>query len=89
MQMRQGVPRGMFVKNIPMMFVENKTTTNKHHIFKKWEEDQWPYFDYIVVAMNNSLDYQTTHAKVLSSHFCEQQKMMENMLIQSFQIFTT
>jgi hypothetical protein len=39
--------------------------------------------------MNNSLDYQTTHAKVLSSHFYEQQKMMENMVTQSFQIFTT
>jgi hypothetical protein len=35
MKMRQGVPRGMSVKNILMMFVENKTTTNKHHLFKK------------------------------------------------------
>jgi hypothetical protein len=40
----------------------------------KLEEDQSPYVDYIVVAIINSLDDQTAHTKVCSSHRCEQQK---------------
>jgi hypothetical protein len=55
----------------------------------KQEEDQSPSVDYIVVAMNDSLDGQTTHAKVFSSHRYEQQKMMKKMMTQSCQICTT
>jgi hypothetical protein len=43
----------------------------------KQEEDQSPSVDYIVAAMSNSLDDQTTHAKVCSSHRYEQQKIDE------------
>jgi hypothetical protein len=58
---------------------------HKHHLYKKQEEDQSPSIDYIVVAMRDSLNYQTAHAKVCSSHFYEQQKPMENMMTQSCQ----
>jgi hypothetical protein len=34
----------------------------------KQEEDQSPYFDYIVFAMSDSLDDQIAHAKFFSSH---------------------
>jgi hypothetical protein len=34
----------------------------------KQEEDQSPSVDYIVAAMSDSLDDQTAHAKVFSSH---------------------
>jgi hypothetical protein len=39
----------------------------------KHEEDQSPSIDYIVVAMSDSLDDQTAHANVFSSHRYEQQ----------------
>jgi hypothetical protein len=55
----------------------------------KQEEDQSSSVDYIVVAISGSLDYQTTHAKVCSSHRYEQQKLMEMMMTQSCQICTT
>jgi hypothetical protein len=55
----------------------------------KQEEDQSPSVDYIVVAMSDSLDDQTTHAKVFSSHRYEQQKLMEKMMTQSCQTCTT
>ena len=38
----------------------------------KHEEDQSPYVDYIVATMSDSLDDQTTNAKVFSSHCYEQ-----------------
>jgi hypothetical protein len=38
--------------------------------------------------MSDSLDDQITHAKVFSSHRYDQQKLMENMVTQSFQICT-
>jgi hypothetical protein len=47
------------------------------------------YFDNIVVAMSNSLDDQTAHAKFFSIHRYEQQKSMENMMTQSCQTCTT
>jgi hypothetical protein len=55
----------------------------------KREEDQSPSIDYIVVAMSDSLDDQTVHAKVCSSHRYEQQKLMKMMMTQSFQTCTT
>jgi hypothetical protein len=55
----------------------------------KQEEDQSPSVDYIVVAMNDSLDEQTAHAKVFSSHHYKQQKLMEKMMTQSCQTHTT
>ena len=58
---------------------------HKHHLYMKYEEDQSPYVDYIVVAMSDSLDDQTVHVKVCSTHRYEQQ----NMMTQSFQTFTT
>jgi hypothetical protein len=54
----------------------------------KQEEDQSPFVDYIVIAMSDSLDDQTVHAKVCSSHRYEQQKRMENMMNQSCQTCT-
>jgi hypothetical protein len=62
---------------------------HKHHLCMKQEEDQSPSIDYIVVAMNDSLDDQTAHAKVCSSHRYEQQKLMKKMMTQSFQTCTT
>jgi hypothetical protein len=62
---------------------------HKHHLCKKQEEDQSPSIDYIVFAMSSSLDDQTTHAKVCSSHRYEKQKLMEKMMTQSCQICTT
>ena len=50
---------------------------HKHHLYMTQEEDQSPYVDYIVAAMRNNLDDQTSHAKVFSSHHYEQQKIME------------
>jgi hypothetical protein len=50
---------------------------HKHHLCKKREEEQPPYVDYIVVAMSDSLDDQTTHTKVCSRRRYEQQKPME------------
>jgi hypothetical protein len=47
---------------------------HKHHLFMKQEEDQLPFVDYIVATMSDSLDDQTPHAKVCSSHRYEQQK---------------
>ena len=55
----------------------------------KHEEDQSPSVDYIVVAMSDSLDDQTGHAKVCSSHRYEQQKLMKNMMNQICQTCTT
>jgi hypothetical protein len=55
----------------------------------KQEEDQSPSVDYIFVAMIDSLDDQTAHAKVCSIHRYEQQKRMKNMMAQSCQICTT
>jgi hypothetical protein len=55
----------------------------------KQEEDQSPSVDYIVVAMSDSLDDQTAHAKVCSSHRYEQQKLMKKMMTQSCQTCTT
>jgi hypothetical protein len=55
----------------------------------KQEEDESPYFDYIVAEMCDSLDDQTAHAKVCSSHHYEQQKLMKKMMTQSFQTCTT
>jgi hypothetical protein len=55
----------------------------------KQDEDQSPSVDYIVVAMSDSLDDQTTHAKVCSSHCYEQQKLMKKMMTQSCRICTT
>jgi hypothetical protein len=40
----------------------------------KQEEEQSPSIYYIVATMNYSLDDQTTHAKVFSSHRYEQNK---------------
>jgi hypothetical protein len=51
---------------------------HKHHLCMKQEEDQSPSVDYIVVAMSDSLDDQTTHAKFCSSHRYEQQKLMKS-----------
>ena len=62
---------------------------HKHHIFKKQEEEKSLYVDYIVVAMSDSLNDQTTHANFFSSHRYEQQKLMEKMMTQSLQICTT
>ena len=42
----------------------------------KQEEDQSPSIDYIVVAMRNSLDDQTAHAKVCLSYHNEKQKLL-------------
>jgi hypothetical protein len=61
----------------------------KHHLYMKQEEDQSPSVDYIVVAMSDSLDDQTPHAKVCLSHRYEQQKLMEKMMTQSCQTCTT
>jgi hypothetical protein len=55
----------------------------------KEEEYHSPYVYYIVSAMSDNLDGQTTHAKVFSSHLYEQQKIMEKMMTQSFQTCTT
>ena len=56
---------------------------HKHHLYKKQEEDQSQFVDYIVDAMSNSLDDQIVHAKIFSSHRYEQQKIMEKMMTQS------
>jgi hypothetical protein len=42
-----------------------------HHLCKKQEEYHSPYVDYIVFSMSDSLDDQTAHAKVFSSHLYE------------------
>jgi hypothetical protein len=55
----------------------------------KQEEDQTPYVDYIVAAMSSSLDEQTAHAKVWSSHCYEKQNLMEKMTAQGCQTCTT
>jgi hypothetical protein len=55
----------------------------------KQEKEQSPYIDYIVVAMSDSLDDQTAHAKVFSSHRYEKQKLMKKMMTQSCKICTT
>jgi hypothetical protein len=55
----------------------------------KHVEDQSSFVDYIVVAMSDSLDDQTTRAKTCSSHRYEKQKLMKKMMTQSFQTFTT
>jgi hypothetical protein len=75
-------------QNCLMMFVENTTNTNTISA-RNERKTKSPYFDYIVVAMSDSLDDQTTHAKVFSSHHYEQQKLMEKMMTQSCQICTT
>jgi hypothetical protein len=62
---------------------------HKHHLCMKQEEDWSPYVDYIVIAMSDSLDDQTAHAKVFSSHRYEQQKLMKKMMTQSCQTCTT
>ena len=51
--------------------------------------NQSPSIDDIVVVMRDSLDEQTTHAKVFSSHCYEKQKLMEKMMTQSCQTCTT
>jgi hypothetical protein len=61
----------------------------KHYLYKKQEEGHSPSLDYIVAAMNDSLDDHTVHAKVCSSHRYEQQKLMEKMMIQSCQTCIT
>jgi hypothetical protein len=53
------------------------------------EEEQSPSIDYIVVAMRDSFDDQTVHAKLFSIHRYEKQKVMKTMMTQSFQTFTT
>jgi hypothetical protein len=50
---------------------------HKHHLCMKQEEDQSPSVYYIVAAMSDSLDDQTSHTKVFSSHRYEQQKTDE------------
>ena len=55
----------------------------------KQEEDQSPFVDYIVSTMNDSLDDQTAHTKVCSSHHDEKQKLMEKTMTQSCQTYTT
>ena len=55
----------------------------------KRDEDQSPYADYIFDVMSDSLDDQTAHAKVFSSHHYEKQKLIENMMTQSYQTCTT
>ena len=62
---------------------------HKHHLCMKQEEDQSPFVDYIVAAMSDSLDGQTSHAKVCSSHRYEKQKLMKKMMTQSCQNCTT
>ena len=62
---------------------------HKHHLCMKQEEDQSPYVDYIVATMSDSLDEQTAHAKIFLIHRYEQQKMMEKMMTQSCQTYTT
>jgi hypothetical protein len=62
---------------------------HKHHLYMKQEEEQSPSIDYIVVAMRDSLYYQTTHAKFFSSHLYEKQKLMEKMMSESCQTCTT
>jgi hypothetical protein len=65
--------------------VYRKQNQHKHHLCMKQEEDQSPYFDYIVFATSDSLDDQTAHDKFCSSHYYEKQKMMT----QSCQTCTT
>jgi hypothetical protein len=55
----------------------------------KQEEYHSPSVDYIVAAMSDSLDDQTAHAKVCSSHRYEKQKLMKKPMTQSFQTCTT
>jgi hypothetical protein len=55
----------------------------------KQEEEQSPSIDYIVSTMSGSLDEQTAHAIVCSSHHYEEQKMMKKMMTQSCQICTS
>jgi hypothetical protein len=62
---------------------------HKHNLYIKQEEDQSPYVDYITVAVKDSLDDQTSHAKVCSSHRYDQQKLMKNMITQNCQTCTT
>jgi hypothetical protein len=61
----------------------------KNHLCMKQEKDQSPSIDYIVVAMSDSLDDQTAHAKVFSIHRYEKQKLMKKMMTQSCQTCTT
>jgi hypothetical protein len=62
---------------------------HKHYLYKKQEEDQSPYLDFIVASMSDSLDDQNAHVKVLSSHFYEQQTLMKNIMTQICQTCTT
>jgi hypothetical protein len=62
---------------------------HKHHLCKKKEEDKSSFVDYIVVLMSNSLDDQTAHAKIFSNHHYEKHKLIEKVMTQSFQTFTT
>jgi hypothetical protein len=82
-QRARGMTRGTFVKTIAMMFTENKTDTTPY--LQEMRGIPTTYVDYIVAAMSNSLDYQTAHANFFSSHRYEKQKLMENMMTQSFQ----
>jgi hypothetical protein len=77
-----------FCQNCPN-HVFREHNQEKHYLYKKREEDQSPYVDYIVVAMRDSLDEQTGHVKFCSSHHYEQQKLMEKMMTQSCQTCTT
>ena len=70
-------------------YVCREHSWNKHHICTKLNENQSPFFDYIVVAMNDSLDDQTYHANFFSSYRYEQQKMTENMMTQICETCTT
>jgi hypothetical protein len=58
---------------------------HKHHLCMKQEEYHSPSIDYIVFAMSDSLDDQTAHDKVFSSHRYEQQTLMEKLMTQSCQ----
>ena len=58
-QMVTGLPLVSFIDGVCASCV-----LGKHHLCMKQEEDQSPFVDYIVVAMNDSLDDQTAHAKV-------------------------
>ena len=53
LQGNRGVPRGVFVKTVPMMF--SRYIIENYHPLNIPSKDLSPYYIYIVVAMSDNL----------------------------------
>ena len=70
-----------------MMFVENTTEKDTISIGNEWKKNHC-YSNYMFVAINYSLDDQSTYAKNFSSHHYEKKNLMEKMITKCCQICT-